>query len=317
MGAEYMNLKNDSTPPFFSIAIPTKNRSTQLVRTVSSVLAQSFHNFEIIVSHNNSTDDTKEALLQFEGDDRVKVIHQDKSISMRDNFMVTYEECSGQYFAWMSDDDWMCRADFLQQVADKIEIYSDISLIYSGRQCVDKHTGGLSLKSFGNAQYYSNLKDWILRDEEKMILNISGVLMKRSTLDLYRHIFFHDNVGAGWGVDYLIYSLVMSSGGAYGIKDVCVSMTINTKDNAVSNHGPVEIIDSSRNTKDELINLARERVHQDDFPSVVKKIQELFGDRVFLTLFIKDQIFSPTGSLRGVLAAIKVIVLLLWIFSGM
>ncbi|MEL6943215.1 MAG: glycosyltransferase family A protein, partial [Bacteroidota bacterium] len=44
--------------PFFSIVIPTFNRSSFIQNTVQSVLQQSFRDFEIIIIDDGSTDDT-------------------------------------------------------------------------------------------------------------------------------------------------------------------------------------------------------------------------------------------------------------------
>ena len=48
--------------PLFSVVIPTYNRSDLLVRAVQSVLAQTLDDFEVVVSDNQSTDDTREAI---------------------------------------------------------------------------------------------------------------------------------------------------------------------------------------------------------------------------------------------------------------
>jgi len=45
-------------PPFFSVIIPTYNRSKDLLRAINSVLAQTFTDYEILVMDDGSTDDT-------------------------------------------------------------------------------------------------------------------------------------------------------------------------------------------------------------------------------------------------------------------
>ncbi len=48
--------------PFFSVIIPTYNRSKELKKAVESVLSQSFSDFEILVMDDGSTDDTREVV---------------------------------------------------------------------------------------------------------------------------------------------------------------------------------------------------------------------------------------------------------------
>ena len=60
--------------PFFSFIIPTKNRSAILKFAIQSCLNQSFGDFEIIVSDNNSKDRTEEVVKKFT-DARIKYVN--------------------------------------------------------------------------------------------------------------------------------------------------------------------------------------------------------------------------------------------------
>jgi len=55
-------MQENSMNPFFSVIIPTYNRSQELKRSVESVLSQSFGNFEILVMDDGSTDDTQKVV---------------------------------------------------------------------------------------------------------------------------------------------------------------------------------------------------------------------------------------------------------------
>ena len=54
---------------FFSIIIPTYNRSKFLKTTIQSVLMQTFNGFEIIVIDDGSTDDTASVVNNFKNFD--------------------------------------------------------------------------------------------------------------------------------------------------------------------------------------------------------------------------------------------------------
>lgn len=61
--------ENDA--PFFSVVVPTFNRSHCLGKTIESVLASTFQDFELLVVDDGSTDNT-EALVASFGDSRVR-----------------------------------------------------------------------------------------------------------------------------------------------------------------------------------------------------------------------------------------------------
>lgn len=58
-------MKNKQNP-FFRLLLPTRNRATILQSALRSCIAQTFENFEIVVSNNCSEDNTEEVVKQLE-----------------------------------------------------------------------------------------------------------------------------------------------------------------------------------------------------------------------------------------------------------
>lgn len=87
-----------------TVAIPTRNRIQGLVKALSSVIAQTYKNLEIIVSDNNSGGDVKGALSAF-ADTRVKYFKHGKDLSMTENWNFCLKQAAGKYFLLLSDDD--------------------------------------------------------------------------------------------------------------------------------------------------------------------------------------------------------------------
>jgi len=61
--------------PIVSVCIPTYNRAAMLKNAMDSVLAQTFGDFELIVSDNASSDGT-EALVRSYRDERIRYVKQ-------------------------------------------------------------------------------------------------------------------------------------------------------------------------------------------------------------------------------------------------
>ena len=50
----------------FSVIIPTYNRANDLKRCLTSLVSQTYKNFEVIVCDNASTDNTREVIEQYQ-----------------------------------------------------------------------------------------------------------------------------------------------------------------------------------------------------------------------------------------------------------
>lgn len=69
--------------PFFAIVIPTRNRAGLLLYALRSALAQTWHDYEILVNDNDSIDATA-AVVREVGGDRVRYVRTPASLSKPD-----------------------------------------------------------------------------------------------------------------------------------------------------------------------------------------------------------------------------------------
>jgi glycosyltransferase involved in cell wall biosynthesis len=91
--------------PFFSILIPTYNRSLLVLESIHSVLVQSFTDFELIIVDDGSTDDTEAVVNTISS---AKLIYFKKSNQERGaarNFGI--KKAKGKYVVFMDSDDRM------------------------------------------------------------------------------------------------------------------------------------------------------------------------------------------------------------------
>ncbi len=158
-----------------TVIIPTYNRAERVCRAVSSVLDQTFTDFEIIVIDDASTDDTVERLREF--GDRINVIRhaQNKGVSAARNSGI--KTAKGKYIALLdSDDYWMpeklrVQTDFFNESPDAFICQAREIWIRKGKRVnpARKH-----LKPSG---------DIFIPSLKLCLVSPSAVMFKRSLLD--------------------------------------------------------------------------------------------------------------------------------------
>ena len=87
-----------------TIVIPTRNRSKTLYDTIRTCLNQNYSNLQIIISDNNSVDNTRGVVESFD-DIRIKYFNTGKSLSMSENFDFGLSKVNNGYVMAIGDDD--------------------------------------------------------------------------------------------------------------------------------------------------------------------------------------------------------------------
>lgn len=90
--------------PRVTIAIPTYNRAAWIEGAVMAALAQTYPDFEVLVSDNASTDETPSVLSRCD-DPRVRVVRQGTNLGLIGNWNACLAEARGEYIALVPDDD--------------------------------------------------------------------------------------------------------------------------------------------------------------------------------------------------------------------
>jgi glycosyltransferase involved in cell wall biosynthesis len=122
--------------PFFTVVIPTYNRSAFLKEAIQSVLDQTFQDFEVIVVDDHSTDNTQEVVESFH-DDRITYILNDRARGGAGTRNAGIFRARGQWVAFLDDDDvWLPQKLELQYKKIK-DVDSTVGLIYTGYAVYD------------------------------------------------------------------------------------------------------------------------------------------------------------------------------------
>lgn len=93
-----------------SCIIPTYKRCDTLVRSINSVLNQTYSNIEVLVVNDNEpgdefTEQVKSALLAFKDEPRVRLVMQEKHVNGAMARNVGIKAASGEYIGFLDDDD--------------------------------------------------------------------------------------------------------------------------------------------------------------------------------------------------------------------
>lgn len=108
-----MKLSAPDRKPTVSIGMPVYNGSKYIREALDSLLAQTFADFELIISDNASTDATQSICEEYERrDPRVRYVRQAENKGAVANFQFVLDQAHGELFMWAAYDD-LWAPDFL------------------------------------------------------------------------------------------------------------------------------------------------------------------------------------------------------------
>jgi len=112
-----------------TIGMPVYNEGKYVSQTIESALSQTFKNFQIIISDNNSQDNTYEICYSYaEKDSRIKVFRQKKNIGALENFKFILEKADTPYFIYLSGHD-LWHPHLLEKLLEGFKNSSDKDLV--------------------------------------------------------------------------------------------------------------------------------------------------------------------------------------------
>ena len=116
--------------PTISIGLPVYNGEQFLEEAINSILAQTFTDFELIISDNASTDRTSEICRDFQTKDtRVRYHRNETNIGGANNTNLTFQLSQGKYFRWAAHDD-VCEPQLLEKCMEVLDSNPAVVLSY-------------------------------------------------------------------------------------------------------------------------------------------------------------------------------------------
>lgn len=111
--------------PRVALGLPVYNGENYLSQTLESILAQTFPDFELLISDNASTDRTPEICRKYvEKDVRVRYVRQNKNIGAAANYDFVFLSTRSQYFKWCAHDD-LLGDRFIENCVAALDMHSD------------------------------------------------------------------------------------------------------------------------------------------------------------------------------------------------
>jgi glycosyltransferase involved in cell wall biosynthesis len=124
-------------PPLVSICTPTYNRPTLLVRAIRSVLAQTFTNFEMIIT-DNSDDDESEQIVRRINDKRIRYLRNEKNIGALENIKKVAGMAEGRYQTVLMDDD-LLKPQALELMLEVFRKHPSVGVVMAPMDLIDSN----------------------------------------------------------------------------------------------------------------------------------------------------------------------------------
>ena len=123
--------------PRITIGLPVYNGEKYLAQALDSILAQTFTDFELIISDNASTDQTQAISQEYaQKDMRIRYQRNERNIGAAPNYNRVFQQASGEFFKWAAYDD-LIAPEFLAKCVEVLEQHPDVILCYPRVKLID------------------------------------------------------------------------------------------------------------------------------------------------------------------------------------
>jgi glycosyltransferase involved in cell wall biosynthesis len=176
--------------PRVSLGLPVYNGEKYLEKTMDSILAQTYQDFELVISDNGSNDRTQQICENYaRKDKRVKYHRNAKNIGIAPNFNKAFELASGEYFKWADYDDILA-PEFVAKCVQALDRYPDVAIAFPKTRFIDENENFLNdfepPDDACSPKAYIRFKSLIL-DPDHIVSQASGLMraeiLKKSVLN--------------------------------------------------------------------------------------------------------------------------------------
>lgn len=216
--------------PVLSICIPTYNRCEFLIKTIESIVNSNVflntHDVEIVISNNNSSDDTdmicKKYVDKFPS--KIKYIKQENTIFADENIFKTVEYANGLYCK-LNNDTCGYKYGIIDKIVEYLKVNKEDSIFFYNKNVLTtNYTKVITLGDFiKNVSYHST---WIgsFCIKKEVYNNLSNPSecrkLRLQQVDIYGKLFKQGFSMLIWEDDFFEVASIQKKGGDYNIAEV-------------------------------------------------------------------------------------------------
>lgn len=187
--------------PKVSICVPAYGNPTGIKRLLDSIKAQTFADYEVVVT-DDSPDDGVKAVALGAGMERLHYYKNETRMGATGNWNEAVRRSKGEYIKMMHHDDWFSQPDSLERFVKLLDDAPEAGLAFSGSWQVTLNAGGAAAQGEGNnslgnaAQEDANDgRDAAVSRQDRFARSISDeneALIRRD----WRNLFLGNYIGA-------------------------------------------------------------------------------------------------------------------------
>lgn len=205
----------------YSIIIPNYNNGKWLDKCITSVLDQTYKNFELIIVDDMSTDNSIQVINSFK-DDRIRLIQNTRKRYNGGSRNVGIDSISKDtnYICFIDSDDWWKDKYVLEEINEEID---DSELMLIGLECINEK--GVFITKIHE---YNDYKDFFLSDNKVWCTAWARVIRKDKIVYFCEDTLMEDRVWSYRQADNVDFNKVKN------FKRTCYVWNRTNKENSVS-----------------------------------------------------------------------------------
>ncbi|HEX5133257.1 MAG TPA: glycosyltransferase family 2 protein [Candidatus Krumholzibacteria bacterium] len=175
-----------TTTPRVTIGLPVYNGEVYLAEALDSLLAQTYRDFELVISDNASTDSTPDICrARAERDPRVVYLRNETNVGAMHNFNLLVGHAHGEYFKWAAHDD-VHEPTYLERCVAVLDSDPGVVLAHALSRDVDDHGHAVASRpdrlAVASPRTLTRFRDLIRREHSvQLIFGVMRTAVLRET----------------------------------------------------------------------------------------------------------------------------------------